>query len=57
MPFKSKNFGLVNLFEAYRVFRNKLKDELSLFMAGQQATKSYIACGVTWCDYKLNLNV
>jgi thymidylate synthase len=46
-----KPIDLLELFEGHAVARKKLKDELSLFMAGERSTNAYRDIGVTWWDY------
>lgn len=46
-----KPIDLLELFEGHGVARKKLKDELSLFMAGERNTQAYRDAGVTWWDY------
>ena len=46
-----KPIDLLELFEGHGVARKKLKDELSLFMAGERCTEAYRDIGVTWWDY------
>ncbi|MDP3561757.1 MAG: thymidylate synthase [Legionellaceae bacterium] len=42
---------LLDIFEDHSVARKKLKDELSLFIAGERSTEAYRSCGITWWDY------
>lgn len=42
-----KPIDLLELFERHGVARKKLKDELSLFMAGERSTEAYRSVGIT----------
>jgi thymidylate synthase len=46
-----KPIDLLELFESHPVAKKKLKDELSLFMAGERSTEAYRDIGVSWWDY------
>lgn len=46
-----KPIDLLELFEGHGLARKKLKDELSLFMAGERSTQAYRNVGVAWWDY------
>lgn len=46
-----KPVDLLDIFEGRTMPRNKLKSELSLFMAGERRTEVYRENGVTWWDY------
>lgn len=46
-----KPLDLLELFEGHSVARNKLKNELSLFMKGERNTEAYREIGVSWWDY------
>lgn len=46
-----KPIDLLELFESHAVAKKKLKDELSLFMAGERSTEAYREIGVSWWDY------
>lgn len=46
-----KPIDLLELFEGHAVAKKKLKDELSLFMAGERSTEAYREIGVSWWDY------
>jgi thymidylate synthase len=46
-----KPIDLLELFESHPVAKKKLKDELGLFMAGEQSTVAYRDIGVSWWDY------
>ncbi|QSW90689.1 thymidylate synthase [Flavobacterium endoglycinae] len=46
-----KPIDLLELFEGHAVAKKKLKDELSLFMAGERSTEKYREIGVSWWDY------
>lgn len=46
-----KPLDLLELFEGHSVARNKLKNELNLFMKGERNTKAYRDIGITWWDY------
>lgn len=46
-----KPLDLLELFEGHSVARNKLKNELNLFMCGERNTEAYREIGVTWWDY------
>lgn len=42
---------LLEIFEGHGIARNKLKNELQLFMAGERLTEKYREIGVNWWDY------
>lgn len=42
---------LLNIFEGRTMPRNKLKQELNLFMAGERLTEKYRDAGIAWWDY------
>jgi len=46
-----KPIDLLDLFEGHVLAKKKLKDELSLFIAGERSTEAYRLIGVTWWDY------
>ena len=46
-----KPIDLLELFESHAVAKKKLKDELTLFIAGERSTEAYRAIGVNWWDY------
>lgn len=46
-----KPIDLLEIFEGHKVARNKLKNELNLFMQGERSTEAYREIGVTWWDY------
>lgn len=46
-----KPIDLLELFEGHGLARNKLKNELQLFMSGERLTEAYREIGVTWWDY------
>lgn len=46
-----KPVDLLEIFEGHGVARKKLKEELSLFMAGERSTEAYREIGVNWWDY------
>ncbi|MFH6945093.1 thymidylate synthase [Flavobacterium sp. FlaQc-50] len=46
-----KPIDLLELFEGHSVAKKKLKDELTLFMAGERSTEAYREIGVSWWDY------
>ncbi|UWY28787.1 thymidylate synthase [Flavobacterium sp. TR2] len=46
-----KPIDLLELFEGHAVAKKKLKDELTLFMAGERSTEAYREIGVSWWDY------
>ncbi|MCV9934563.1 thymidylate synthase [Flavobacterium sp. LS1R47] len=48
---KLKPIDLLDLFEGHSVAKKKLKDELTLFMAGERSTEAYREIGVSWWDY------
>ncbi|WP_438861411.1 hypothetical protein, partial [Lactococcus petauri] len=41
----------MELFESHAVAKKKLKDELTLFIAGERSIEAYRAIGVNWWDY------
>lgn len=46
-----KPLDLLEILEGHAVARNKLKNELNLFMKGERNTEAYREIGVTWWDY------
>lgn len=42
---------LLDVFEGHSIARNKLRNELSLFMQGERLTERYREAGVPWWDY------
>lgn len=42
---------LLEIFEEHGIARNKLKNELTLFMQGERNVEKYRAVGVNWWDY------
>lgn len=46
-----KPVDLLEILEGHQVARNKLKNELTLFMQGERQTEKYREIGVTWWDY------
>lgn len=46
-----KPVDLLEIFEGHALARKKLKDELSLFIAGERSTEAYRNAGVSWWDY------
>ncbi|EGV44465.1 thymidylate synthase [Bizionia argentinensis JUB59] len=46
-----KPADLLEILEAHPVARNKLKNELNLFMKGERNTEAYREIGVSWWDY------
>ena len=46
-----KPFDLLDLFEGHTMAKNKLKNELNLFIQGERLTAKYREIGVTWWDY------
>lgn len=42
---------LLDIFESHGIARRKLKDELSLFMAGEREVERYREAGIGWWDY------
>lgn len=46
-----KGIDLLEIFEGHGMARNKLRDELQLFMQGERMTESYRDIGVNWWDY------
>lgn len=46
-----KAIDLLNIFEGRAMPRNKLKQELDLFMAGERLTEKYRDAGIAWWDY------
>jgi len=46
-----KPIDLLTLFESHGVAKKKLKEELTLFMAGERSTEAYREVGVSWWDY------
>ncbi|AUS06494.1 thymidylate synthase [Pseudotamlana carrageenivorans] len=46
-----KPLDLLEILEGHAVARNKLKNELNLFMQGERNTEAYREIGVSWWDY------
>ncbi len=46
-----KPIDLLEILEGHAVARNKLRNELDLFMQGERNTEAYREIGVTWWDY------
>nr|BFF40289.1 hypothetical protein BACY1_20940 [Tenacibaculum mesophilum] len=46
-----KPVDLLEILEGHAVARNKLKNELDLFMKGERNTEKYKEIGVSWWDY------
>ena len=46
-----KPLDLLEILESHPVARNKLKNELNLFMQGERSTEEYRKIGVNWWDY------
>ena len=46
-----KPFDLLDLFEGHSMAKNKLKNELNLFIQGERLTEKYREIGVNWWDY------
>lgn len=46
-----KPIDLLEIFEGHPIARNKLKNELSLFIQGERLTERYREIGVNWWDY------
>lgn len=46
-----KPVDLLEIFEGHGIARNKLKNELQLFIQGERLTERYREIGVTWWDY------
>jgi thymidylate synthase len=46
-----KPFDLLEIFEGHGIPRNKLKNELDLFIQGERLTEKYREIGVNWWDY------
>lgn len=46
-----KPFDLLDLFEGHTMAKNKLKNELNLFIQGERLTEKYREIGVNWWDY------
>lgn len=46
-----KPVDLLEILEGHAVPRNKLKNELNLFMKGERSTEKYREIGVNWWDY------
>ncbi len=46
-----KPVDLLEILEGHSVARNKLKNELDLFMKGERNTEEYRKIGVSWWDY------
>ena len=42
---------LLNIFEGHNIARNKLRNELSLFMSGERDLSKYRELGINWWDY------
>ena len=46
-----KPFDLLEILEGHQVARNKLRNELGLFMKGERNVEEYRKIGVAWWDY------
>lgn len=46
-----KPVDLLEILEGHAVARNKLRNELDLFMQGERNTEAYRDIGITWWDY------
>lgn len=46
-----KPIDLLEIFEGHTIARNKLKNELNLFIQGERLTERYREIGVNWWDY------
>ena len=46
-----KPSDLLEIFEGHMIARNKLKEELNLFMQGERSTEKYKEIGVDWWGY------
>ena len=46
-----KPIDLLEIFEGHGIARNKLKNELQLFIQGERLTEKYREIGVNWWDY------
>lgn len=46
-----KPIDLLEILEGHAVARNKLRNELDLFMQGERNTEAYREVGITWWDY------
>lgn len=46
-----KPFDLLEIFEGHGIARNKLKDELQLFIQGERLTERYREKGIEWWNY------
>ena len=46
-----KPIDLLEIFEGHGIARNKLKNELQLFIQGERLTERYREIGVNWWDY------
>lgn len=46
-----KPVDLLEIFEGRQLPRNKLKNELQLFMEGERRTENYREVGISWWDY------
>lgn len=42
---------LLDIFESHNIARKKLRNELSLFMAGERDLTKYREVGINWWDY------
>lgn len=42
---------LLEIFEGHPIARKKLKNELALFMAGEESVEKYREVGISWWDY------
>lgn len=42
---------LLDIFESHNIARKKLRNELSLFMAGERDLTKYREAGINWWDY------
>lgn len=44
-------YDLLEIFESHNIARKKLRNELSLFMAGERDLTKYREAGINWWDY------
>lgn len=44
-------YDLLEIFEGHNLARKKLRNELSLFMAGERDLTKYREAGINWWDY------
>lgn len=44
-------YDLLEIFEGHNIARKKLRNELSLFMAGEKDLTKYREAGINWWDY------